>query len=504
MMASVVRSNLSKRLSLFSVILVAFIPYSHAHQWFSQVSCPTKIDALIPYGSPFDTTHAVHKTMKRCRNVTELSIQRVLLGCTDVFVRFNLPFALDGSDRYLSAPRVLRLDGYEFDDVEWQSIAPRHLSWAEEDGSWPTSTSSNPIVTWALDRYYRARMFVDWVQAQWNPAEHWYGVSGRAEAWYRWRHVAKTQRSKDNMALWLDAMDFSHVDTLSVRRYRSPITKPNGTAFFHRLPKELTSLKSLTIGGRWDDEKTGSYMQEDETSRPPRALDFILALPAESLTSLAWSGSGTCDNAVFEAVLRHHGVSLKQIEWTSSEIDHYPRPIFSTSQLRSLRNRTPELTDLAIDLTRENNDWPYEKLAALAESVPNLANLTIYLNLGVEQTKNQTAIVDRTDFPYPEIYPLAQPLLTIEAGRKMFNFLYKSQPNSKLVTVTFREGDWRSPYPRGWHRNESWMTNLQTWVSCSILGPDGIRVEDGEPSCRADRYNDRLHRSWSEDIARNK
>ncbi|KAJ3535190.1 hypothetical protein NM208_g7236 [Fusarium decemcellulare] len=488
-MASAVSFNHLMRflLILLPAVLIALVPCTHAHLPFSQDSCPTKIEAVIPHGSPFDTTHAVHKTMKQCKTVTELNIRARSLGCTDVFVRFDLPFALDGSDKYLSIPRVLRLEGYEFDNIEWQSITPDHLSWAEEDGSWPSSTSSNPFVRWVSDRYYRTLLFVDWIKAQWGPMNHFYWLSGQAKAWYKWRHVSEAQRSKDNLALWLDAMDFSRIDTLSVKESRNVLIKPNGTTFFDRLPKELTSLKSLTVGGRWDDEKS-DYNTQDEPSQPPKALDFILAFPSESLTSLAWTESGTCDDAIIEAVLQHHGASLKYLEWTSSELDYYPRPILSTSQLQSLRDKTPQLTDLTIDLQRENNDWPYDKLAAMAQSLPNLVNLTIYFNLEAEQTKNKTAIISYTDFRNFERLPLAQPLLTADAGRKMFRFLQKSQLDSKLATVTFREGDWRSPRSSGWDWDESWKDNLQNWVSCSILGPDGLPLGDGEPSCQADKH----------------
>ncbi|KAF5005547.1 hypothetical protein FDECE_8018 [Fusarium decemcellulare] len=411
-MAPAASSNLLMRFLL--VPLVAFIPCTHAHLPFFQDSCPTKIEAIIPHGSPFDTNpfddiHAVHNAMKRCKTVTELNIRVGSLGCTDVFVRFDLPFALDGSDKYLSIPRVLRLEGYEFDNIEWQSITPDHLSWAKEDGN----------------RSYHALLFVDWIKAQWDPMNHWYWFSGHAKAWYKWRHVSEAQRSKDNLALWLDAMDFSRIDTLSVKESRNVLIKPNGTTFFDRLPKELTSLKSLTVGGRWDDEESDDYTQ-DEPSRPPKALDFILAFPSESLTSLAWTESGTCDDAIFEAVLQHHGASLKYLEWTSSELDYHPRPMLSTSQLQSLRNRTPQLTDLTIDLKRENNDWPYGKLTAIAQSLPNLVNLTIYFNLEAEQTKNKTAIISYTDFRNFERLPLAQPLLTADAGRKMFRRLENS------------------------------------------------------------------------------
>ncbi|KAJ4266096.1 hypothetical protein NW762_004074 [Fusarium torreyae] len=395
-----------------------------------------------------------------------------------------MPFALDGNDRYLSAPSLLELEGYKFDHSEWQTIVPERPHWSEEDGSWPIPRSTNPIVRWASDRYYRDRMLVDKVK------ELYWGFN------FEPMEELLEQRSKDNMELWLDAMNFSHVHTLSIRESRGTIIKPYGNAFFQRLPERVPSLKSLAIGGRWDDEtaldswrihRASIPTPKSMASKHPKALNFILALPAASLTSFSWTESGTCNNDIFEAVLQHHGATLRELGWTNSEIDHDPRPVFSNSQLISLENLAPELTNLTIDLNRENNDWPYEKLKILAQNVPHLTNLAIYLNLEPEQQHNISEMTVGSSYELLKAQPLARPLLTSDGARKMFSVLRRAQIKEKLETVIFREGDWRRPLAGpGWDsvEDEDWKMDVQAWVVCSVFGQDGVRLNE-EPSCQA-------------------
>ncbi|KAF4963964.1 hypothetical protein FSARC_8099 [Fusarium sarcochroum] len=472
-------------LTIALLTLSADLHIVYGQQWTSKDYCPTKIDAKISRGSQFGTASAVHEAMKTCSTVDELTIRMGTMGCTDICVHISLPFALDGSDRYLSAPSILELEGYSFDHSEWDTIVPERPHWSEEDGSWPTPSSTNPIVRWASDRYHRGRMFANKAkEGYWGPFS---GPCGKADAWYKWRHVSKEQRSKDSTELWLDAMDFSRVHTLSIRESRGTTIKPNGTAFYHRFPKELPSLKSLAIGDRWDDDRVSTPAPESTASKRPKALDFILAFPVASLTSFSWTESGTCENDVFEAVLKHHGASLQELEWTSSEIDYDPRPVLSNSQLQSLGSLAPELTNLTIDLNRENNDWPYQKLKILAQSVSHLTNLTIYLNLQSEQKHNSSEMTIEPGYVPPQVQPMAQPLLTSDAARKMFDVLRKAQPNKELETVTFREGDWLRPLVGPvWDsvEDEDWKTDVRVWVVCTVFGPDGVRL-DREPSCQA-------------------
>ncbi|KAL2673588.1 hypothetical protein Neosp_012030 [[Neocosmospora] mangrovei] len=465
-------------------------------EWTRRDPCPNKINAVIPVGSPFGNHETVHEAMKTCTNITELSIYTSFFGCTGFPDRYSLPFALDGSDRYLSAPEVLKLDAYEFDDMEWQNVLPPRPHWSNDDGSWPSSSSPNPIIAMTVELYYLTRWFLDRLSypLMFRNYEWWrWWSSGKAAKWYRWRRLPAEYRSKDNMDLWLDAMDFSHVHTLSIKQHENP--KPKGDAIFHRLPLALTSLRSLTIGGRWVDWKTelerweaepGSLpKQKLKSPRPPCALDFIMALPASSLTNFTWIESATVDTDVFDAVLGHHGPSLRQLKWINAEVERDPRPTLSIEQLKNLGKWAPELTDLTIDMDREEEDWPRGKLNALGKSLPKLKNLTIYLNLEAVDGQNETIHpATHYDFPFAP-QSLARPLLDANGARDMFLLLQESQSGGKLETVLFREGDWDGQDDLATRSYDLWSEGLRNWARCTVLGRDGDRLENG-PRCYAE------------------
>ncbi|KAF5025688.1 hypothetical protein F66182_2294 [Fusarium sp. NRRL 66182] len=447
----------------FLILFALFVslPAVDAQQTAPQDPCLPKINAVVPHPSnpPFGTMEQVHQVMKRCSTVKELNIHRTPPGCTDAGVRWNLPFALDGSDKYLSAPEILDLNGYDFDACEWDGIVPPRPHWSGEDGSWPIPSSSNPIIRWASDRYYRGRMYVDWAKDQWYSSRLFWWSFGGAEAWYRWRHVSVEQRSKTNIELWLDAMDFTKIHTLSIKR-----ATIKSAALFDRLPKELGSLKSLTIDGTWDG--TSSNVSSMER---PNSLDFISAFPSGSLTGFSWVDSQSCDSNLVEAVVQHYGASLTRLAWTNSDVGHGhgPRAICTESELQTF-GKFPKLTDLTIDLNRQDDAWPYGKLQAVARSVPHLTNLTILLNLEEYDTSNRSE--SSTDFyGSSRTETLAKPLLTADAARDMFNVLRKAAGSEKLETVTFKDIDWKG--------------DPEARAVCTTLGDDGVRLGNGEPAC---------------------
>ncbi|KAJ4215763.1 hypothetical protein NW759_009623 [Fusarium solani] len=504
--------GLSLPFALALTLTITIVNANYRPRWTRQDPCPDKINAVIPVGSPFGNHEAVHEAMKTCTNITELSIYTGFFGCTGFPDRYSLPFALDGSDRYLSAPQVLTLDAYEFDYKEWQSVLPPRPHWSNDDGSWPSSSSSNSIVVMAVGLYYHARWSLDhlfyplmgifrggkwweWWTSRESAEWWWWWNSGKAAKWYRGRRLPAEYRSKDNMDLWLEAMDFSHVHTLSIKQHGTP--KPKGDTLFHRLPLALTSLRSLTIGGRWVDWKTELERweaepgplpkQELKSPRPPRALDFIMALPASSLTNFTWIESATVDVGVFDAVLQHHGPSLRQLKWINAEVERDPRPTLSTEQLQNLGKWAPGLADLTIDLDREQEDWPREKLRTLGKSLPKLKNLTIYLNLEAVNGQNETMHpITHYDFPFTP-QSLSQPLLDANGARDMFLLLQEFQPEDELETLLLREGGWDGLDDLATRSHHLWSEGLRNWARCTILGEDGDRLKDG-PRCYAE-YN---------------
>ncbi|KAK7430661.1 hypothetical protein QQZ08_002704 [Neonectria magnoliae] len=480
---------------VFACVLTPAVASDKPH-WTRRDPCPTKIVAVFPTDVPFGTHDAIHEAMKICSNITELDLSPAGHSCEHPVLRWNLPFALDGSDRYLSSLRVLALEAYDFDDVEWQEIAASRPHWSNEDGSWPVSSSSSPSIVLATEIFYHARWWIERAQYYlarfFDPMNYSPWELDKAPRWYKWSSVPIAQRSKGNMELWLDAMDFSQVHTLSIKEYYS--LKPKGHDLLHRLPAALPSLRSLTIRGRWVDWKTELEMWEAapgplpknkwKTPRRPRAGDFILALPASSLTNLIWTDSETCDAYVFDVVLQHHGASLRQLAWTNAELEIDPRPTLSMDQLRSLGRWAPELTSLTIDLNRENQDWPREKLKSLARSLPKLTHLTINLNLHTTDGKNSISESNLQKNIPSKPESLTRPFLNAESVREMLHLLLESQTSKNLETVTFREGNWEGPELGAGRIGEGWIEGVRAWVTCRIPGPDELRNES-DSWCRA-------------------
>lgn len=492
---------------LLFIVIVISAP-SVAAEWTPGDPCPTKIHAVIPGFNddlPFKSYGAVHRAMQNCSNVAELDLAISAGDCEHWPDSYSLPFVLDGSDRYLSSPRVISLSNYEFDHFEWHSIVPPDRPhWSNKDGSWPVSTSSNPVVAWATDMYYRARWHLDkWEYTLafniYDPARYsFWRETGKDNRWYEARYLPAERRKKDNVQLWLEAMDFSQVHTLTIR---DSGLHPKGSGLYKDLPPALTSLDTLTIHGRWvhwpteldNWEKAPGPLPKNkwDISPPPRALNFVLALPPSSLTNLTWIESDTCSTAVLDSVLEHHGSSLRHLEWTNPEMGFRPRPTLSTDQIQNLGESAPGLTSLAIDLNRENDDWPREQLKALAENLPNLTDLVIYLNMNDDAaSQNRTASITCYDEAV-ESNVLAKPRLDADGASAMFMLLRESKTGESLRTVTFREGNWVHR-PLGWSIwDNDWKEKQRVWATCSMEQGEARceAVQDGWP-CGADFFGE--------------
>ncbi|KAF4335145.1 cytochrome p450 monooxygenase [Fusarium beomiforme] len=451
---------------VFAVLFAFANAWKEVPLWTSKDPCPTTIRAVIPSNTPFGRWVAVHDAMKACSNITELELRMVGGSCTEHPDGWNLPFKTDGSDWYLSAPKVLSLYEYDFHESEWEKIRPGAPHWANDDGTWPVSNSTNSAIRWVTDMFYRSRWNIDQMTYNFKYAtglaeySKWWG-HGKGQRWYDQRYVPIERLSMDNMQHWLEAMDFSKVHTLSIE---DAGTHPRGKGLLVDLPPALTGLENLSINGRWLDWRT--YLAEWEaapgplpknkwlSSPPPPARDFILALPP-SLKNLTWTQSGTVEEEVFDSVLKHHGPLLKHLEWTNEERVHKLRPILSDDQLKSLGKWAPGLTSLAIDLERRNGTWPHNQLKMISESLPNLRSLVVYLNLlDGDRLANSTGSENKKKY-------LPESILDIEEGLELFQAVKKSKVGEKLETVEFRQVDWADDWP--WERD---LWGDRFWVRC--------------------------------------
>ncbi|KAK7417850.1 hypothetical protein QQX98_004325 [Neonectria punicea] len=419
--------------------------------------------------------------MKTCSNIVELDLYASVFGCSNFPRRYNLPFNLDGSDRYLSSLRVLKLEAYDFDGRDWEGIQRHCPIWSNKDGAWPLDRPSWESwvynVLWDID-YTCFRLIGSW-----------WVTSGNALRWYNASKLSPEKRTKTNLELWLEAMDFSQIHTLAIKETHHPTIK--GDALFNHLPAALPSLRSLTVGGPWTDFGAATL------PKTPPARDFILAFPPSSLTNLTWLDNSSCDEEIFNKVLQHHGQTLKQLEWRNSELRYKLRPILSIDQIQQLGALAPDLQDLTIDLNREGSDsWPHAKLDALATSLPKLTSLTIYFELATECGRKR--LNDEYTGAYTGPKYFVQPLLETSSAREMFKRLRAAKVGEELTTVRFRAGDWTRSYHGGLRDGPSWLEGRRVDIKCTVFNEDGTRKEE-EVWCRAvmPRYSQEVGRRAS-------
>ncbi|KAL4728237.1 hypothetical protein ACLX1H_004979 [Fusarium chlamydosporum] len=409
--------------------------------------------------------------MQLCDNIVDLRIAGTDSG-------IYLPFKLDGSERYRSAPQVLSFAEYLTDHSEWAHIWPFRPHWSGNKGSWPVSSSANPVIAWAVDMFYQVRwrlnILRDFVLFEVigliGPPEIW--RLEKCQRWYEQSHIPEERRSMDNIQLWLEAMDFSQVHTLTIAEY---LKTPKGQGLYEELPVALTGLRTLKIEGRWigwrvetpaREASCEKYWYEDEdvgeelwSEIPSPAQNFLTAVHPK-LESLTWTKSGPFRDDIFEPVLKHHGPTLKHLEWTNRESRCEPRPILSVRQIRTLGEYSPRLTNLTIDLNRVDGVWPWKHLKAIAENLPKLTSLIIYLDMQGVATSFESI---------SEGGPLTKPLLNKEAALEMFNVLNLFKTGDKLRSVEFRGGDWGEVF--GWVKwnGAEWLERSERlWANCSL------------------------------------
>ncbi|KAJ4004847.1 hypothetical protein NW752_009489 [Fusarium irregulare] len=492
-------------LTAVAVFGIAATAQEPVERWTPDDPCPTAIHARIPNiqftKSAFGSYESVHQAMRMCSNITELHMVNLGSTCVDRPDGYNLPFKLDGKERYLSAPQVLSVSGYDFNFREWNGLLSFTPEWAPVDGSWPRSSSTNPYIVRAVDMFYRARWHWEHLLTRMlrntpmgpGPNDVAFWDFGESRRWYDRRDTPRERRDLDNAQLWLEAMDFSQVHTLFITDY---MVKPQGKGLFEDLPRALTGLRTLEVDGTWETADPVSFARDDcdrqkrdqrklnEDNRDggaatpderwesiiPPARDFITAV--HPLDSLTWTRSGTLRDDVFEPIIKRHGSTLKHLEWTNPELRFKNRPILSVEQIRNLGERAPGLTNLTIDLDRVDGTWPWKHLKAISESMPKLTNLTINL--------------DRHDATAPPKSRakedlLAKPSLTEKAALDIFHILNLFKARDKIQNLQLRQVDWEDPWDES-NWGAEWMEGKRIWANCALKEERGVmksKCEEG-------------------------
>ncbi|KAK6845125.1 hypothetical protein PG995_015235 [Apiospora arundinis] len=227
--------------------------------------------------------------------------------------------------------------------------------------------------------------------------------------------LSPEQKSRVNLDLWLQAMDFSQIRQLYIHDFRGP------PELLTRLAPSLPSLQFLGVEGKG-------------------LGPLVDALPNRSLQHLFYIDPGPAHD--LDQILATQGDSLKTLQWYTTE--HWIpmlRPVLSPLQLRELRTSAPNLQSLAIDLNRDNTTWPWDHLEALRDGMPaGLERLTIYFDEMSECRRQHHSVWEMYgDEPCPPNEREPHPTLTTETAHEVAAFLLGDvQKASVLAHISFR------------------------------------------------------------------
>ncbi|KAK1625119.1 hypothetical protein BDP81DRAFT_397896 [Colletotrichum phormii] len=376
------------------------------------ITCPSgpELRVTVPpsFQSPSNTDYKslaeVHDALTHCPKITTLELRIGQIGCVGEPDRWSLPLDPAGTSRYLPVLDTLSLEKYHFYDT---------------DGD-----------------YLR-------LPSTWTHLSAWIW-SGDAFRWLKWRLLSDEQRSVNNIELWIDAMDFSKIRSLSIVDYDGP----SETLVESKFPFSLPSLRTLGL--------------ERSTT-----VDFALSLPPHSLESLSWLDAG--QNQSIIPILEHHGRSLTHLEWRTPESLESKRPVLPKEVLRDIRNLAPNLQALTIDLNR-NGTWPWEDLRAISSGLPSaVTNLTLYLEVASECRRQQGPYDPiRCEGTCGPAEQLAKPLLTATSALQVARFI-RHYAESSLTSINLFAGDWTRTWD-GPINMPTWLDSRRAWIACGAEG----------------------------------
>jgi hypothetical protein len=427
--------------------LLLFLSPAFCRSWRVGDDCPSAIQVVIPGRTwdeseepMLDTMASVHAALSNCPNITSLDLRVSLQGCSGWPDRWSFPFSLYGGETYPALHR-LRLEGYRFGD--------------------------RPIdeVSWAKEGYYDS-----WYERTAN----WI-LSGNVFRALKYRRIPKEQREKNNIELWLDAMDWSNVEELVLLGYSAHDRHP----FLNSTPSVLTELRRLEL----ESECGGDTLQ------------FLQNLQNNSLTHLTWRNYFGPD---LPAILQEsQGLSLQHLDIHTVETTHVESPAYSAAELEPLQYM-PNLTHVALSIPR-NGTWPWEMLSAISR-IPSLRTAEFWLDIASTCRKQK----DDSFYPGEQgtecigedqyLLPFVNKTSTLE----VFKYLRANKSGMELSNVTFRGGDWS----RAWDGplySPPWLEHRSVKVVCSLQDNQGLEGEECTVLNGANYWKQRGRSYWDDD-----
>lgn len=342
-----------------------------------------------------------------------------------------------------------------------------------------------------IDWSYAWGSQLEWQTTKWFNA--WFWKLANWEEYQKYLSLSDQEKQRNNLDLLLRALDLSKIHTFAIKDPRWSSEEQLAL-----LAEALPALRTLTV---WGQLKPNSHRHPKDCNCTTAGAEALIAAlpPSSSLSNLTWINGFDCTEATLDVVLDRHGATLEHIQWRNDEMEVYSgtRPVFTPEALRTVGAKAPRLSSLIIDL-EQNGTWPISHLEAIASSMPNLTNLTIYFALGTPESESEFSKLFPNEWDYVEYlsydqkqdredHLYAQPRLNAPAAAHLFEVLRDAKRGKDLETVQFRAGDWTRHYSGPLRMGSGWLEQKRTWFHCSKLRRDGTAKEQGEAACE-ERY----------------
>lgn len=397
---------------------------------YGTTSCPRSITAQVPEGydqGKKSSMKALHKRLLKCannnnnNNVRSLDLTVRLQGCSNWPDRWNFPFRLAGGERY-PALTSLVLEGYRFNQSEWEDAKP---------------------------------------PGRYDEILEWLNFGGLQKYVPLWLDTPVERRHLTNLELWLEAMDWSRLESLAIR-------KGVEDYFVDLAGPRLTGLKNLTIESGW---------RNNEAAIPR----FLKALPdSVQLETLAWLDVTGYDGLT--EVLERHCGSLKRLRlfsWVPTGSN-----ALTKEQLDMLVEKCPSLEQISLVFDR-NGAWPWERFATLSR-MPSLASVEIWLELPNDGMRGVTNYMRRQpDQRHYGEQPYREPRLSARSANQIFRFFQeqrRSQDLAPLQNLSFYIGDWSRPWD-GPIYDPIWFEGVKSKYECTVIKGDGAPKGSDDQPC---------------------
>lgn len=399
------------RLHAFILFFFSILPIGLALQlaptrprpWIPSDPCPTSITAKIianpcadnicvPDYFDFTTLESVHSALLTCPNMSSLDLS-IDGFCSTWPDRRNLPFNHLGGERYVDL-KVLKLDRYSWD-------------WRSDKDVW---TGPECCLRGKLD------CFMDTLY--WFYKGHW-------KSWLKWRKQPKAQREKTNVELWLDAMDWTAIEELSVESVPDSVRKVLSQS------RALRMLKTTDI-------------------------ELITNLPNNTLTHLSFC-NGFHMRDYLPDILNHQGESLQSLELRWHD-DFIPMQHFGglDGDFDVLASHTSNLSHLSVNVLYNDTTWPFETIEKIA-TIPTLRKVDLWMDslskcswpydsqLGVPEAEI-LGFSDGNDSGCESKEAFHKIHLDSTSASKMFKHMKEKKQGDELEEATFWEGNWSTEW----------------------------------------------------------